>query len=331
MNGTRTMTAAGPAFLAGTALLCLAALTLPCAPAAGAGFDSAAVGTSSGQFLKVMAGARGAALGEAYTSLVGDASSIEWNPAGLIHIKKQSLFLMHSLYMADMSMNYFSYAQNAGDVGAWGMAAKHFSAGSIKRTDENAADIGSFSPYDVSLSVGFACYITGFNRDPEERFVLGANGKLVRSKILASDNTISADIGLLFPYFFENRFRLSMLAQNIMGSLRHDKEEAPLPLVLKLGSVTHLGRHLDFTADFVYPRDNYPWLAMGGELRVPFGRRTEAALRAGFNTRALTENSGFRNVGLGAGFRHDIYSLDYSFSPHGDLGVAHRMSLTLNY
>lgn len=313
------------------AVLCLCA-ALAAAPAPSrAQYGDAAIGTSSGQFLKIMAGPRGAALGEAYSSLVADASAIDWNPAGLINIEGQSLFMTHSMYLADTSMNYVAYAQNAGEVGAWGMAAKHFSAGGIDRTDASAADMGSFSPYDLALSVGFACYITGFNRDPEERFILGATGKMVRSKILASDNTISSDIGLLFPYIFDNKFRLSMAALNIMGSLRHDKEEAPLPLVLKVGSVTHLAKYLDIAVDFVQPNDNYPWLALGSELRIPFGKKTAVALRAGFNTRSVTDNDGLRNIGLGAGLRHDIYALDYSFSPHGDLGAAHRMSLTLNY
>jgi len=329
MNGERTrkdrIRAASRA-----AALCLSAALLAPAPSR-AEYGAAAIGTSAGQFLKIMPSPRGAALGEAYSSLVDDASAIDWNPAGLINITGQSLFMTHSMYLADTSLNYVAYAQNAGEVGAWGMAAKHFSAGSIARTDENAVDMGSFSPYDVALSVGFACYITGFNKDPEERFILGATGKLVRSKILASDNTISSDIGLLFPYIFEYKFRLSMVALNIMGSLRHDKEEAPLPMVLKVGSVTHLAKYLDLMVDFAQPNDNYPWLALGSELRVPFGKKTGLALRAGFNTRSLTDNTGLRNIGLGAGFRHDIYSLDYSFSPQGDLGVAHRMSLTLSY
>ncbi|KAF0126759.1 MAG: hypothetical protein FD189_1146 [Elusimicrobia bacterium] len=327
-HGDKTM---GPRAAPRAAVLCLAA-ALASAPAPSwAGYGAAAVGTSAGQFLKIMPSPRGAALGEAYSSLVDDASAIDWNPAGLINIEGQSLFMTHAMYLADTSMNYVAYAQNAGEVGAWGMAAKHFSAGSIARTNENAVDMGSFSPYDVALSVGFACYITGFNRDPEERFILGATGKLVRSKILASDNTISSDIGLLFPYIFDNKFRLSMVALNIMGSLRHDKEEAPLPLVLKVGSVTHLAEYLDIMVDFAQPNDNYPWLALGSELRIPFGKKTGLALRAGFNTRSLTDNTGLRNIGLGAGLRHDIYSLDYSFSPQGDLGVAHRMSLTLSY
>lgn len=329
MTGRRKIHAA---FREASRALALCLCAAMCGPVpARAEYGDAAIGTSAGQFLKVMPSPRGAALGEAYSSLVGDASAIDWNPAGLINIEGQSLFMTHSVYLAETSMNYVAYAQNAGEVGAWGMAAKHFSAGSMDRTDENAVEMGSFSPYDLALSVGFACYITGFNRDPEERFILGATGKLVRSKILASDNTISSDIGLLFPYIFDNKFRLSMAALNIMGSLRHDKEEAPLPLVLKVGSVTHLARYLDIMVDFAQPNDNYPWLALGSELRIPFGKKTAVALRAGFNTRSVTDNDGLRNIGLGAGLRYDIYSIDYSFSPHGDLGAAHRMSLTLSY
>ena len=180
------------------------------------------------------------------------------------------------------------------------------------------------------VSVGFATYITGFNKEPEERFVLGATGKFVRSQILKADNTVSADIGVLFPYFFDNRFQLGMSAQNIMGTLRYDTEDYPLPLILRLGSATKITDYFTLTADMVAARDNYPFLAMGGEFRISV-RKTALFLRGGFNTRAIADGSGFRNVTLGTGVRHGAYTLDYSLSPFGALGSVHRISAGLNF
>ncbi|HBB67636.1 MAG: hypothetical protein A2X28_06090 [Elusimicrobia bacterium GWA2_56_46] len=296
-----------------------------------AGFDRSSAGTATAQFLKVASGARGAALGEAFSAAVDDAAAMDWNPAGLIKIKNQSLVLMHSPYLAGSCADFFAYAKNAGEIGSWGMALKYMNYGEVKRTDAAGVGMGDFTPYDMAAAVGFATYITGFNKDPEERFTLGATGKLVRSKLLSSDNTVSADVGILFPYLFDNRFQLAMTAQNVMGTLRYDKFEDPLPLILRLGSVTRISDYFLLTADAVAVRDNYPFLAMGGEFRAGLGKSADLFLRSGFNTRALTDLGGLRNLTFGSGFRYDAYSIDYSFSPFGELGAVHRISAGMNF
>lgn len=310
--------------------LLLCALYAP-PPSCGAGFDSSSAGTASGQFLKIAAGARGAALGEAYSALADDAFALDWNPAGLIHIKKNSMALMHSPYLAGSYVDYFAYAETAGEVGSWGVAVKYMNYGKLDKTNSSGVDLGSFSPFDTSVNVGFACYITGFNKDPEDRFVLGATGKFVKSKIISDDNTVSADIGVNMPYMFENRFRMTVTAQNIMGTLRYDKEEAPLPLILRLGTLTRLGSYFNLTGDIVAARDSLPFLAMGGELNIPVHEELAVALRAGFNTRAIGDMGGARNVAVGSGLRYGDYVLDYAFSPFGDLGSVHRISATMTF
>lgn len=315
-----------------TAARSLAAALMPAlllslaAAAAAAGFDSASAGTSSGQFLRVAAGARGAAMGEAWTALGDDAFVLDWNPAGLINIRRSSMVLMHSPHLAGAYADYFAYAETAGEVGAWGVSLKYMNYGKIERTDSAGVTVGKFAPYDTAVSVGFACYITGFNKDPQERFVLGATGKFVKSKIVSDDNTVSADIGLLTPGMFDNRFLIGLSAQNIMGTLRYDKEDAPLPLVLRFGTLTRLGEYLNLTADIVSARDSLPYLAMGAEARVAAHKELDVFLRSGFNTRAIADLGGLRNVSLGAGVRLSSYNFDYAFSPFGDLGTVHRLS-----
>ena len=310
--------------------LLLCSLALPRVLSA-EGFSSGAAGTASAQFLKIAAGARGAGLGEAYSALADDAFALDWNPAGLINIQKNSMAFMHAPYLAGTFADYFAYAETAGEMGSWGVSFKYMNYGKINRTDSSGLVLGEFTPYDVSLSVGFACYITGFNKDPEERFVLGATGKFVKSKIMSEDNTVSADIGLNLPYMFDNRFHMSMTAQNIMGTLRYDKEQAPLPLVLRLGTVTKLSEYFNLTGDIIAARDNLPFLAMGGEVKIPVYEDVDTFLRAGFNTRAVSDVSGARNVSFGSGLRYQDYQLDYAFSPFGDLGSVHRISIVMTF
>ncbi len=310
--------------------LLLCSLALPGRSSA-EGFGAGSVGTASGQFLKIASGARGAALGEAYSALVDDAFALDWNPAGLINIKNNSLAFTHAPYLAGAFSDYFAYAETAGEMGSWGVALKYMNYGKISRTDSSGLVLNDFTPYDIAINVGFACYITGFNKNPEERFVLGAAGKFVKSKILSGDNTVSADIGLNLPYMFDNNFRMSLTAQNIMGTLRYDKEQASLPLILRLGTVTKLSDYFNLTGDMIATRDNLPFLAMGGEVKLPFSEDMDTFLRAGFNTRAISDLNGTRNVSFGAGLRYKNYQLDYAFSPFGDLGSVHRISVLMTF
>jgi Uncharacterised protein family (UPF0164) len=296
-----------------------------------AGFDSASVGTHSAQFLKIAVGARATAMGEAYAAAADDASAIFWNTAGLIKIKNQSIVMMHMPYLAGMSYDYIAYAQNAGNVGAWGFSIQYLNTGSIKKTDSSGIDTGSFSPYDVALTVGFASNITGYNKDPEQRFVLGANGKLVRSSIIGSDTTVSADVSVSFPYLFDNRLRMAIGLQNMMGTLRFDKYEYPLPMILRFGTATEISKHFIVTADITAPKDNYAYLSMGNEININFTKDTTVSLRSGFNTRALFDFEGLRNVMLGTGIVYKEYSLDYAFSPYGELGNVHRISAAIKF
>ncbi len=317
----RSAVFAGRAALLPALLLCLAA-----GRSSAQNFDAASAGTAAGQFLKVASGARGAALGEAYSALADDAFALDWNPAGLINIKKNSLVMMHAPYLAGTYADYFAYAESAGEVGAWGVSFKYMNFGKISQTDSSGFELGSFTPYDSAINVGFACYITGFNKDPEERLVLGATGKFVRSKVLSEDNTVSADVGLNLPYMFDNAFRVSLTAQNVMGTLRYDKEEAPLPLILRLGTATKLADYFTLTADIIAARDNLPFLAVGTEWKLAVYPDMDVFLRGGANTRAIGDLGGTRNIALGAGLRYTDYTIDYAYSPFGDLGTVHRIS-----
>ena len=117
---------------------CFFYLYLPYYPLPRANFDNNAAGTATAQFLKVAPGARGVALGEAFSALADDATAMDWNPAGLIKIKKSSLTLMHSPYLANSFVDFFAYSQNAGDVGSWGMSLKYMNYGKIVKTDAAA-------------------------------------------------------------------------------------------------------------------------------------------------------------------------------------------------
>jgi len=211
------------------------------------------------------------------------------------------------------------------------LSVKYFNWGKLESTDEGGGILDDISPYDIAASVGFATYISGFNKDEEERFVFGGTGKVVRMKIKETDNTVSADIGLLTPFMFEKKFRMSFIVQNLLGRIKLDKESSDIPLLIKLGSVVYLNNFTTITADLIAPKDSFFYLSMGGELRINIAGKTDLFLRGGFNTRNLLDISGFKNITGGFGFKYKEYFIDYAFTPYGELGNIHRLSLSINY
>ena len=56
-----------------------------------------------------------------------------------------------------------------------------------------------------------------------------------------------------------------------------------------------------------------------------------SALRGGYNTRTAGDVTGFTGFSFGVGLNYDKVGFDYALVPFGDLGLTHRMSLSLHF
>jgi len=66
-------------------------------------------GTTGANFLKIGVGARAAAMGDAFTVIVDDSTSLYWNPAGLIRIKERQLSATYNTWFAGINQGYCSW------------------------------------------------------------------------------------------------------------------------------------------------------------------------------------------------------------------------------
>lgn len=308
------------------------AFCLMFAPAAlGAAFSRSNVGTTTGQFLKFSPTARGSAMGEAMTALADDASALYWNPAGLVDVTSNSVVFTHTSYLADSFYDYAAYAHNFGETGSMGVSVQYMNYGAITRTDTSGVDVGEFTPYDVAVSLGFASYISGFNKYPWERFALGVSAKMISSKITQEDHTITADAGIISPWFLYRRLRFGLGMSNALGALKYDEDSFNLPFTLKAGVLLRPVEWLDLSCDAVAPIDNAAYFAAGIEIRRQVIEKLRVDLRAGYNNRAATDYSGFRNASFGIGLAGGALSCDYALSPFGELGDAHRLTFKFGF
>ncbi len=300
----------------------IALLTL--APGLGwAAFSSSNRGTSTADFLKLGAGARQLAMGEAGTALSDDANAMYWNPADLLRIPGKSAVLMHAPYIDPTYYDFGAYAQRVG-YGALGFSWQHFSAGTIHETDPYGKDAGEFSPSDTALTLGGAVTT---NRVPGLfGGSFGVNAKYIRSTIIQTAHAWAMDAGLTLPPQAEGRWHSAIVVTNLGTSMKFEQAKEPLPLTIRLGQSFDFDEQWTGAFDLDLPRDNNPYAAFGMEYHVPLSGAWGTAFRAGYNTRTSHDLPG-SGATLGAGLTYGGYTMDYAFLPMGPLGITHRISL----
>lgn len=282
-------------------------------------------GTTGFNFLKVGVGARAAALGGAYAAVAGDLEASAWNPAGLMGIEERCASLSLNRYLVDTQAGFLSVGlPRAGR--AWAASLEYFSYGTMRRTDEDGQDLGSFGAFDA------AAYVTVAQRVWKNRLTLGANLKTVYSRIddYAAD-AYMIDVGLLTPGPLAGMTLGASLSN--LGFVRsgYGGFKDSLPVQVRFG-LTHRPAHLPvpmmLLADWCVPNDGDPYLAFGLEVQVAGG----LYLRPGYSAQP-TGAQGDEALGLttGAGFAFRQQRLDYAYSSYADLGEVHRLSLSSRF
>jgi len=300
----------------------IAALVL-LANAGFAAFSNADLGTSSAAFLKLGAGARPAAMGDAYVSVVDDSTAIYWNPAGLAQIdaKGGSATLMHAVWFDDIFYDWASYALPIEHLGVIGIGVQYLSYGTIQQTDYTSYNIGTFSPNDLCVSVGYARSINGLN--------IGGNLKYISSTIVNTATAYAADFGVM-KKFMNNQLSLAFAVQNMGTPLTYVSDKEPLPFNVKAGGSFKIESNWVIAADANVPIDGPLYYALGTEYVQKLGGKLEVSVRGGYNTINI-QTGGLNGMTVGLGIKYLDYSIDYAFVPYGDLGNTSKISLSIAF
>jgi hypothetical protein len=114
-------------------------------------------GTSVFRFLDLTASARQSALGGNVVSVRdNDINAAFNNPAILNPEMDQQITFNYNPYFAGIKHGYTAFAKNYSGVGTAAIGLQFVSYGTFTRTDETAADLGTFSGGDYALSFSLA-------------------------------------------------------------------------------------------------------------------------------------------------------------------------------
>ncbi|MGH7442461.1 MAG: PorV/PorQ family protein, partial [bacterium] len=282
------------------------------------------VGTTTADFLKLGSGARSEALGEAYVAISDDSDALAYNPAGMAQDLEGELSASHALWFEGLAYDELSVLIPDSKGGAWGANFGYLSSPEIARTFLNGdgegptpyTQDGSFSPYDMLASFGYARPLLG-------GLLGGASIKLLDQSLdTQSAVGVAADLGLLWETPVAGLdFGLSL--QNLGPPVSIQDQASPLPFTGRGGAAYRvLNGALLLTAEGDLPYDDAPVFAAGAEFDIA----DRFFPRVGWRY-----DGQFNPWTLGFGLRYGVWGLDLSAVPYGVLGMTYRATVDWSF
>lgn len=323
------------------------------------------VGSTGATFLTLGTGARGSALGHAYTSLAEGGDALFWNPGGIALAsdgrQRGSLFLTHHSWFLDINYNAGGVVIPVTRSGAMGFSVSMVDYGRTDVTTEELPDgTGeTFGARDLAVGVTYGQPLT-------ESFYIGGTVKLVRQDIWdMSANTAAFDLGFILLTRYLNGMRLSASIQNFGGKLQMsgvnarvfiDPDETrsgnnpavpgayqmaqwDLPLSFRLGlavpAIRLGGFEMMTLADLQQTNDNNLNSDLGLQARYRIGAVALDA-RAGYRDLMWSGTSETdSNLSFGAGLEMDLaatrFAFDFAYIPFSNLGDTRLFDLRLYF
>ncbi len=312
------------------------------------------VATTSAAFLEIGPGARSLGMGSAYVSVANDASSLYWNPAGIVNVSRPEVQSFYTPWLVETQYYYNTAVVPLGPYGNLGFSFTAITMDEmVVRTvqDPEPSDYGQkFDAGNISMGIAYAKKLT-------DRFSFGFQTKFIQESIWQMNaQGFAVDIGTLF--ITKRDLRIGMSVSNFGGKLgmegnntlvdidvdeniygNNDRIDGnlgtakwPLPLMFRFG----ISREFTFASnmkclfavDAIHPNNNPEYLNIGLE----YSAMDMVFLRVGkshtFYELSFQEDN--HNIGIGpeqglsfgAGVKYQIprgpmINIDYVFTDFG--------------
>ena len=308
------------------------------------------LGTSGAQFLEIPAGARASAMGGAVMAAVHDASSLFWNPAGIVDVQNADAHFSYTSWWATVGITNAGVVYTAEGLGSFGVSVSVLSMDKMEVTTELEPEgTGQFfDARDLMIGVSFARKLT-------EDFSVGVTAKYIQQRIWSETASgMAFDIGTQYRVGFED-LTIAMSMSNFGGDMQYDGQELsvkydadpalgfnrltparlngegfPLPLRFQVGVAMTVVRtdemSLLLAADAVHPNDNDERVNVGGEVTFLDHFALRGGYRFGYDQESATFGAGVL-VPLG-----DMrVAVDYGYALYDLLPDIHRLSVGIRF
>ncbi|MEW6515705.1 MAG: PorV/PorQ family protein [candidate division FCPU426 bacterium] len=275
-------------------------------------------GTTGADFLRLVPGARAAALAGSYSALGLDAESMFANPAGILGLLNPQVGVSHLSWWEGITYDALWGVQPLGEAGAIGLSAAWLNVAPFNSTEDPAAPAGQ--AWNILCG---GSYAYKFGRS----LACGAQLKALLSRLGDSQSWgVALDAGA--QYFLSNDqlvFSGVVREVGIMAPFQAVADPLPLAGIVGLGYLLWPDEpwRLSLSAESVFSPAGKPAFSLG----VEGWAENFLALRAGVKS---DQDSGDW-LTLGAGLRWQGVHLDYALTPLGGMGLVHRFSLAYDF
>ncbi|MBK8946087.1 MAG: PorV/PorQ family protein [Ignavibacteriae bacterium] len=312
------------------------------------------IGTNALTFLEIGVGARAMGMGGAYAAVSNDASSIYWNPAGIVWIENMEFEVMHNSWFLDANNEFFGAVFPIAELNSsLGISFTTLGFGDqpVRTVNRPEGTGESYSARDYSAGITWATALT-------DRFSFGISFKYISSQIWHETGTAFAtDFGIFYNTELEG-LRLGFSMNNFGTDIKYEGQDIhttvdpdievenfdrvpseyqtdsyPIPLLFRAGISyeANLGGFGSAIAaiDLLHP-SNSPEAINAG---IEYSFAKMFFLRGGYE--GLFDSEAFSGLTLGAGI--DYYNnsanfgvrFDYSWADWGILENSQRFSVGL--
>lgn len=276
-------------------------------------------GSTGASYLKLPVGGAMISMGE--TGAANPRAPFSWliNPASLNHCSETGIGIFHSQWIMDTNYNNVFMMRRIHPKLTVGAGLTYLSAPEIQGFNTSGEKTNPLENNNLSGSFGI-----GFT--PFKYLGIGMNIKYLQEKIADySARGYAADFGVSVTPPIEG-LNLGASVNNIGPKIKFISHEEELPFCFRFGgSYSVIGAfrrcRLTIAADMIKPKYEDIYGAFGGELEIG----EVLFLRAGYVSEQTRIADGFTaggGINLGKEFR-----IDYAYTPYGDLGDFHRISI----
>jgi hypothetical protein len=303
-------------------VFCSGALVLGflCSDAPGA-LAQSGPGAAGASFLSLPVGAQSISLGEAAVSVARDPFGWLANPALMPSDGGTGVGAFHSQWALDTYYDNVFLKHRVSGLVSIAAGLTYLSSPDVPGYDEGGEPTSSL---ENSSFIGVA----GVALTPIAGLTLGVNVKGFQEKIAEwTAQGWATDLGAAWTNGF-HELTLAVAVQNLGSDFEFIKENEKLPTTVRAGAsgsipIPGVPVSVRLAADLVKPRfeDAYP--CFGGELDL----KSTVFLRAGYTNDPDLAGDRFTAGGGLRLFEHLV--VDYAWTPYGDLGSFHRISVFL--
>jgi len=293
-------------------------------------------GISTAQFLKIGVGGRATALGDAFVAIANDASSLYWNPAGLVQFDNDQVMFSHNQWVADINHEFFGAVYHLGKNHALGVSV-------IALTMDDMPVTTEFAPFGTGQFFGFSDLAIGitYSQKMTDKFSFGATVRYMEETLdKLKMRGVMIDLGTYYwTGLGSTRFAVTVshfgaeMAPdgkiNLVGNKeKSDWQSFSPPTMFRIGFAfepfENEEHKVTTSIQLNHPNDNSENFALGAE----YVWKSILSLRGGYKF-----NVEEQDFSLGAGVDVPIsiakFTFDYSFSNFERLGSVHRFSIIL--